>query len=104
MSWGSPETILSLLAILIVGRGITTAIRVKAGASDLDWRARRGGEKFAAFFDAAGLADSRKIELLANENATLKGQITRLEERVAVLERIATDPAKRLETEIEGLR
>jgi hypothetical protein len=104
MSWGSPETILILLAILTAGRIITTAIRAKAGVPDLNWRARRGGEKFAAFMDGAGLADGRKIELLTGENATLKAQVIRLEERVAVLERIATDPAKRLANEIEGLR
>ena len=34
----------------------------------------------------------------------LKGQISRLEERLAVLERIATDPAERTAREIEQLR
>ena len=46
----------------------------------------------------------RRIELLTNENAGLKGQVSRLEERIAVLERIATDPAERTAREIEGLR
>ncbi len=46
----------------------------------------------------------RKIELLTNENDRLKGQIGRLEERIAVLERIATDPAERTAREIEQLR
>ena len=46
----------------------------------------------------------RRIELLADENAGLKGQIGRLEERIAVLERIATDPATRTAHEIEQLR
>lgn len=46
----------------------------------------------------------RKIELLTNENEGLKGQIGRLEERLAVLERIATDPAERTAREIEQLR
>ncbi len=46
----------------------------------------------------------RRIELLTNENAGLKGQIGRLEERLAVLERIATDPATRTAHEIEQLR
>lgn len=48
--------------------------------------------------------DRRERELPANENAALKGQIGRLEERLAVLERIATDPAERTAREIEQLR
>ena len=46
----------------------------------------------------------RRIELLSNENESLKGQIGRLEERLAVLERIATDPAERTAREIDRLR
>jgi hypothetical protein len=44
------------------------------------------------------------VELLSNENAGLKTQVGRLEERIAVLERIATDPAERTARQIEGLR
>ena len=47
---------------------------------------------------------ARKIELLTNENERLNGQVSRLEERIAVLERIATDPAERTAREIEQLR
>jgi hypothetical protein len=47
---------------------------------------------------------NRKIELLTSENERLTGQIGRLEERLAVLERIATDPAERTAREIENLR
>jgi hypothetical protein len=50
------------------------------------------------------LEASRQVELLSNENAGLKGQIGRLEERIAVLERIATDPADRTAREIDQLR
>jgi len=46
----------------------------------------------------------RKIELLTSENARKDGQISRLEERIAVLERIVTDPAERVSREIETLR
>jgi hypothetical protein len=53
---------------------------------------------------AAGLEAARQIELLSHENAGLKGQLGRLEERLAVLERIATDPAERTAREIEHLR
>lgn len=50
------------------------------------------------------LAATRQVELLTNENAGLKGQMSRLEERIAVLERIATDPAARTALAIEELR
>jgi len=53
---------------------------------------------------AGGLEASRQLELLSNENAGLKGQVGRLEERIAVLERIATDPAERTAREIDQLR
>ena len=48
-------------------------------------------------------ADSR-ADLLTGENERLRGQVSRLEERLAVLERIATDPAERTAREIEQLR
>ena len=50
------------------------------------------------------LGASRQVELLSNENHGLKGQVSRLEERIAVLERIATDPSARTAREIEELR
>ncbi|WP_213979908.1 hypothetical protein [Sphingomonas sp. dw_22] len=46
----------------------------------------------------------RRIELLSSENERLTGQISRLEERISVLERIATDPAERTAREIDALR
>ena len=46
----------------------------------------------------------RKIGLLTSENEELHGKIGRLEERIAVLERIATDAPSRLTAEIEALR
>ncbi|WP_443018081.1 hypothetical protein [Sphingomonas sp. 37zxx] len=46
----------------------------------------------------------RKIALLSTENERLTGQVSRLEERIAVLERIATDPAERLGRDIDALR
>ena len=50
------------------------------------------------------LEAERKIMLLSNENEKLHGQVGRLEERLAVLERIATDPAERTAREIDALR
>ena len=55
--------------------------------------------------------EKRKIEVggqdkgeLARENEVLKDTVERLEERIAVLERIAVDPAERTAREIEKLR
>jgi hypothetical protein len=41
---------------------------------------------------------------LVDENTGLRDKVSRLEERLAVLERIATDPAERTAREIEQLR
>jgi flagellar motility protein MotE (MotC chaperone) len=38
------------------------------------------------------------------ENLKLHGEVARLNERIRVLERLATDPAKRLSDEIESLK
>lgn len=46
----------------------------------------------------------RDAKLLSAENEKLKGMVCRLEERIAVLERIATDRPERLSAEIERLR
>ncbi|MGZ8286048.1 MAG: hypothetical protein ACXW27_03720 [Allosphingosinicella sp.] len=51
--------------------------------------------------DPAGALEN---ERLARENDTLRHTVGRLEERMAVLERIATDPAERTAREIESLR
>jgi len=48
--------------------------------------------------------NSRRIALLSDENARLMDRIGRLEERLAVLERIATDPAEHTARAIEALR
>lgn len=50
------------------------------------------------------LSVNRQTEILKTENDRLHGQVSRLEERIAVLERIATDPAERTAREIEALR
>ena len=50
------------------------------------------------------VAEARENVQLARENEDLKLTIERLEDRLAVLERIATDPAERTAREIEKLR
>jgi cell division protein FtsB len=49
-------------------------------------------------------AGARENDRLARENEALRRTVGRLEERMAVLERIATDPAERTAREIESLR
>jgi len=53
---------------------------------------------------AASLAEAEINARLAHENEGLRLMIKRQEERLAVLERIATDPATRTAHEIEQLR
>lgn len=99
MDWGSPVFVLAIIAISTGGWLISTWIRARHGypIENEFWGTtnKEAGESLAA---------SRKTELLANENAEMKGQITRLEERITVLERIATDKSRRLSDEIDGLR
>ena len=52
---------------------------------------------------AEALASPEKAEL-ARENEALRETVARLEQRIAVLERIATDPAERTARDIESLR
>jgi hypothetical protein len=85
-----------IVAIFVV---IMTAMVVTA-ALLFAWIRTRGQVKVAA----GSLESSRQVELISNENAALKGQVGRLEERIAVLERIATDPAERTAQAIEQLR
>lgn len=57
-----------------------------------------------ARYRAVGNERAGNVRTLIDENETLRDQVGRLEERLAVLERIATDPAERTAREIELLR
>lgn len=46
----------------------------------------------------------RKMEAICAENQDLKKRLAEVTDRLAVLERIATDPAERVSKEIERLR
>lgn len=96
MGWGGPGFILAIIAMSMGGWVITSWIRAKHGYPlEGEW----GGTVTKENPEAA-----RKIELLTSENDRLHGQVSRLEERIAVLERIATDAPSRLTAEIEKLR
>lgn len=96
MDWGSPTFVIAIIAISTVGWLVSSWIRARHGYPlENEW----GGHT-----EKNGPDEQRKIELLSSENAELVGKIDRLQERLQVLERIATDPAKRTAEEIEALR
>ena len=64
-------------------------------------RARHGFEPEAEEQDKP---NKKKLDAICAENAELKQQLQQLHERMAVMERIATDPAERTAREIESLR
>jgi len=96
MNWGGPGFVLAIIAMSYGAWVINSWIRARHGYPiDDEWGGKSGKTDIAA---------ERKIELLTNENGQLKAMIGRLEERVAVLERIATDPAEQTARQIEALR
>ena len=94
----SPEGTFLILALVLISTGgwlINNWIRARHGyAPSDDWgmTVKRNPD------------DQRTMQLLAGENDRLTGQVSRLEERIATLERIATDPAERTARDIESLR
>lgn len=97
---------MSDLALLIPIAAITVG---PIGWVANNWiRAKHGypleGKKGAIVRRDGDLSDERRLALLTDENERLAGKVERLEERLAVLERIATDPATRTYAEIESLR
>ncbi|HEU4958771.1 MAG TPA: hypothetical protein VFT56_00040 [Sphingomonas sp.] len=110
--------VLALVAIVMGTQVMRVAIMAKHGIPLHDRNRRRAMRRprhpFAFMAhgwnnreedqDDESPAAQRKIELLSTENERLTGQIGRLEERLRVLERIATDPAERTAREIDALR
>jgi len=97
MSFQGPTFVLAIIFITTAGWVLNNWIRARHGYPISD----DSGE---SVHRSDSLQSERKIELLSTENSDLKGKISRLEERIAVLERIATDPAERTAREIESLR
>ena len=98
MHWGGPGFVIAIVAICMGSWLLNNWIRAKHGFEPTDdWGSTSGTSN-------KSIADVRKIELLTSENERLNGQVGRLEERIAVLERIATDPAMRTAREIDALR
>lgn len=98
MELGGPFFILAIIAITTAGWIVTTAIRARHGYPvENEWHG-------LAHRSDVGADVKRQVELIVQENEALRGQVTRLQDRVAVLERLATDPASRLDREIAALR
>lgn len=88
--------IIAIIAISTLGWMFTTWVRARHGYPvENEWKGTVGRSEPDA---------DRKIALLTNENEKLAGRISRLEERIAVLERIATDPATSTARAIDALR
>lgn len=96
MNWGGPTFVIAIIAICYGGWILNNWIRARHGYPLEDEWGGKTGQKLP---DA-----ERKIGFLTNENEALQGKVSRLEERVAVLERIVTDKSHRLSEEIEQLR
>ena len=96
MSWGGPSFVLIIIAISTIGWLVNNWIRARNGyALEDEW----GGKT-----ENGSIDQGRQVTLLSTENADLKGKLLRIEERVAVLERIVTDAPVRLSDEIDALR
>lgn len=96
MGWGSPMFVLAIIAISTFGWVATSWIRARHGYPlEGEW----GGT-----VNKLDEEQTRRAELLAAENDRLKSALLRVEERVAVLERITVDSGTRLASDIDALR
>lgn len=93
MQFGSPDFVLSIIAMVMAATVIKTAIRAKYGLPMRDRPHRREGNR-----------RGEEVETLRTENARLASRVEHSEDRVAVLERIVTDSGYHLAHEIERLR
>jgi hypothetical protein len=88
--WGNIGVFIPIVAIAATAWVIAAILRYKS-------QVRHPGE-------AAGPAEIEENVRLVRENEELRHVIGRLEQRLQVLERIATDPAERTARDIESLR
>lgn len=87
--------VIAIIAISTIGWIITTFIRARHGYPvEGEW----GGTVHKLSDDA-----DERTKTLADENEQLKSALRRLEERLKVLERIATDQPAALSREIDAL-
>jgi len=97
MDFAGPDFVLAIIAISFIGWIATTAIRARHGYPVEDeWGKSVTKESEAEL--------RRRNDALEAENTALRSQVGRVEQRLAVLERIATDTPTRLTAEIDKLR
>ena len=93
MSFGSPAFVLAIIAMSYAAWIVVSWIRAKHGYPvENEW----GGTSVPV--------ESQHSQALASENKQLKEKVGALEERLKVLERIATEPSRQLSDDIEQLR
>jgi hypothetical protein len=96
MQFGSPAFVLAIIAMSYAAWLITSWIRAKHGYPvENEW----GGTAHPL-----KRGDDDVTQALKSENEQLKATVGKLEERLNVLERIATDPSRQLADEIDKLR
>ena len=95
--WSDGQSfVLAIIAMSTIGWIVTTYIRARHGYPvEGEW----GGK-----VHKSGIEVAERTKLLTTENEQLKANVGRLEERLKVLERIATDPSRQLADDIEQLR
>ena len=96
MNAGIAILVIILVAIGTAGWLINNWMRMKHGIPT--------DEELAVMAVRGGPETERQVHLLTDQNQAMREQMGRLEERIAVLERIATDPAERTAREIDQLR
>ena len=75
------------------------------GGKSSDLLARRCTEcEFVEFYADTQAKPAKTLRAIDEENERLRSLVTKLQDRVATLETIATDPAERTAREIEALR
>jgi len=83
--------VLAISAVSIVGGLINTWIKARHGYP-IEEDGKHSSKK------------SRQMDAICAENQQLKATVAKLEDRVKVLERIATDPSRRLASQIDELQ
>lgn len=86
-----------------VWKSLAAAFRVGQKVTDLTSR-RCSQCGFVEFFADPSAKPVKTLSTIDDETERLRGLVTRLQDRIAVLETIATDPAERTAREIEKLR
>lgn len=86
------EMVIGIVLIVTIGKVLSARMGINPRLSKRDIKLR--GLNLMADPDGVSAVEADRM----------KAEITRLNERLAVLERIATDPARRLSDEIESLK